>query len=114
DAASPLASRAVPPRARIYTLSLRDALPIFERREPASLGEAQGAVQVLRLDLDRRELASVGQAHPAAAREVVADLTDGADRVLEREVAPRAGILLEHPQHDRCRADLEERRVLAH
>ena len=84
------------------------------RREPASLGEAQGAVQVLRLDFDRRELASVGEPHPAATSEVVADLADGTDRVLECEVAPRARVLLEHSQHDRRRADLEERRVLAH
>src|SRR5207244_12323460 len=107
DAASPLASRAVPPRARIYTLSLRDALPIFERREPAPLGEAQGTVQVLRLDLDRRELASVGQAHPAAAREVVADLTDGADRVLERSEEDTSE--LQSPDHLVCRLPLEQK-----
>jgi len=87
---------------------------LLERREAAPLGEPESAVQVLGLDLDRRQLAPVGQPHPAATREVVADLADGADRVLEREVAPGAGVLLEHPQHDRRRADLEERRVLAH
>ena len=87
---------------------------LLERREPAALREPQRAGEVLGLDLDRRELAPVGEAHAAPARDVVADLADGADRVLEREVAPRARVLFEHAQHDRRRADLEEGRVLAH
>jgi hypothetical protein len=87
---------------------------LLQRRQPAALGELQRALQVLRLNLHRRELAAVGEPHPATARDVVADLADGADGVLEREVAPRARVLLQHAQHDRRRPDLEERRVLAH
>ena len=87
---------------------------LLERAEPAALGEAQRPVQVLALDLDRGELTPVGEPDPPAAGDVVADLTDRADRVLEGEVAPRARVLFEHAQQDRRRPDLEERRVLAH
>ena len=63
---------------------------LLERREPPSLRELQRAVEVLGLDLDRRQLAPVGEPHAAPARDVVADLADRTDRVLEREVAPGA------------------------
>ena len=56
---------------------------LLERGEPALLRELQRALEVLGLDLDRGELAPVGQAHPAPTRHVVADLTDRPDRVLE-------------------------------
>ena len=44
----------------------------------------------------------------------MADLADRPDRVLQRHVAQHDAAVLEHPQHARRGADLEERRVLAH
>ena len=87
---------------------------LLERRQAVALGEAQRPVEVLGLDVDRRELAAVGEANAPAAGDVVADLADRADRVLEREVAPGRAVVFEHAQDDRRRADLQERRVLAH
>ena len=81
---------------------------------PLVLRVAQRPVEVLALDLERAGLAPVGQAHPARAGDVVADLADGADRVLEGHVAQHDDGLLEHAQQDRRRADLEEGGVLAH
>src|SRR5664279_2851160 len=78
---------------------------LLERSEAVALREPQGAVQVLALDLDGRELTAVRQSHPAPAGDVVADLADRPDRVLQREVAPGARVLLEHPQEDRGRPD---------
>ena len=87
---------------------------LLEGREAVTLREPQRAVEVLRLDVDRRKLAAVGEAHAAPAGDVVADLADRSDRVLEREVAPRRAVVFEHAQDDRSCAELEEGRVLAH
>ena len=48
------------------------------------------------------------------AGEVVADVADGADRVLEGHVAQHDRRVLEHAQQHRGGADLQEGRVLAH
>src|SRR4051812_27568175 len=85
---------------------------LLEGREAAALGEAQRARQVFGLDLDGRELASVRESYAPATRDVVADLADCPDRVLQRQVAPRRAVLFEHPEDDRSRAHLQERRVL--
>ena len=59
-------------------------------------------------------LAAVGQADLAPAGEVVADLPDGPDRVLEGQVPQHRAGVLEHPQEDAGRPDLQEGGVLAH
>src|SRR5581483_10469934 len=70
-------------------LELREAvLPhleglLLERAQTLGLRVPQGTVEVLALDVDGARLAPVRQAHPPAAGDVVADLADGADRVLE-------------------------------
>ncbi len=47
------------------------------------------------------------------ARQIVADLADGTDRVVQREVAERDACL-DHLEHQRGGADLEHRGGLAH
>ena len=96
-----------------------DVFPHFERLrfhriERVTLGEPQGAVEVLGLDIDGRELPPVRESHSPATRDVVADLADSANRVLEREVSPGTRLFFQHAQDERHRADLQERRVLAH
>ena len=59
-------------------------------------------------------LPAVGQADPAPAGDVVADLADGPDRVLEGQVAQHGRGVLEHAQQDAGRAHLQEGGVLAH
>ena len=88
--------------------------PLLERREALGVGVAQGPVQVLTLDVERADLAAVGQPHPPAAGDVVADLPDGADRVLQGHVPEHDALVLEHAQHHRGGAHLEEGGVLAH
>ena len=61
--------------------------------------------------LASRPLASL---HLAPAGGVVADLADGPDRVLEGHVTHDDRAVLEHPQHDAGRPDLQESGVLAH
>ena len=101
-------------------LDRRDAVlphverPLLERREALCVGVAQRPVQVLALDVERADLAAVGQPHPPAAGDVVADLPDGADRVLQRHVPEHDALVLEHAQHHRGGAHLEEGGVLAH
>ena len=56
---------------------------------------------------------AVGQPHGAAAGGVVGDLADGADRVLQGEVA-HDHARLDHPQHEVAGPDLEHRGRLAH
>ena len=86
----------------------------LERRQALGVGVADGPVEVLALDVERRHLAPVVETHRAAARHVVADLADGPDGVLERHVAQHDRRVLEHAQQDRRGPDLQERRVLAH
>ena len=62
----------------------------------------------------RRHLATVAEPHGAPTRRVVADLADRPDRVLQGHVTQHDAAVLEHPQHARRGADLEERRVLGH
>src|SRR5579871_1153129 len=87
---------------------------LLEGAEPLLVLVAQGAVEVLGLDVERARFPPVRQAHAAGARSVVADLTDRPDRVLQGHVAQHHARVLEHPQHDRRGAHLEEGGVLAH
>ena len=77
-------------------------------------GEPEGPVQVFALDVEGRYFASVGETDSSPARDVVADLADRSDRILERQIAEHDRRLLEHPQHEGARADLEKVAVLAH
>ncbi len=83
-------------------------------REAPAVPELEGPLEVLGLDVEGPHLAAVGQADPALAGDVVADLPDGPDRVLERQVPQHGGRVLQHGQKDAGRADLQERGVLAH
>src|SRR5674476_230709 len=75
--------------------------------------ERAAAFVVLGLDLYGAQLATVSELDLLAARQVMADLTDGPDRVLQRQVRHRhTG--LKHPKHQIGRADLEHRGRLAH
>src|SRR5581483_10853862 len=94
-------------------------LPHLERlllqgREALRLRVTQGTAEVLALDLERAQLTAVGQPDPPGAGHVVAELPDGPDRVLERHVPQHDRRVLEHPQQDRRRTDLQKARVLAH
>ena len=60
--------------------------------------ELGGPFEVLVLDLQGTELAAVGKLDLLGAGHVVADLTNGPDRVLKRQVAHRHPGL-DHPQH---------------
>ena len=83
------------------------------RGDLAAVDVVAGLAEVLRLDLQRARLATVGQAHLAPTGGVVADLADRADRVLHGEVAHHHAVL-DHPQHEVARGDLEHRGGLAH
>ena len=82
--------------------------------EPALVPEALGPLEVLGLDVERPHLPAVGQADPALAGDVLADLPDGPDRVLEGEVSQHRRGVLEHGEDDAGRPDLQEGGVLAH
>ncbi len=82
--------------------------------EALTVAVADGSLQVLALDVERAHLPTVGQADRASAGDVVADLADGADRVLEGQVAHHRRGVLEHAQHDARGSDLEKGGVLAH
>ncbi|SLC89572.1 Uncharacterised protein [Mycobacteroides abscessus subsp. massiliense] len=72
-----------------------------------------GTRVVLALDVQRAGLPSSGESHGAPSGEIVADLADGPDRVVQREVTERdAG--LDHLQHQRRRAHLEHGGGLRH
>jgi hypothetical protein len=75
--------------------------------------EVLGLAEVLGLDLQRADLAAVGQPDRASAGHVVADLADRADRVLQAEV-PHDDAGFDHPQHEIGRAHLEQRRRFGH
>jgi hypothetical protein len=77
------------------------------------LEEALDPLEVRLLDLQRRHLAPVRQPDPPLAGHVVADLADGPDRVVERQVADD-GLFLEHPQDQVAGGDLQPGRVLVH
>ena len=74
---------------------------------------AQHPLQVLPLDVERRQLAPVGQAHPAPAGEVVADLAQRPDGVLHGQV-PEDHPFFEHLQQGHSAAHLGVVGVLAH
>ncbi len=68
-----------------------------DRGVPPALGdEVHGFGVVLPLDLQGTGLAAVGELDLAPTGQVVADLPDGPDRVLQREVAHRHA-RLDHP-----------------
>jgi hypothetical protein len=69
--------------------------------------------EVLALDVQRRGLTPAGQSHQAPAGQVVADLTDRADRVVQAEVT-ELHALLDHLQHQVGAADLEQGGRLGH
>jgi hypothetical protein len=75
--------------------------------------EPLDAFQVGLLDLQRAHLPAVGQADSPCAGEVVADLTDRADRVVQRQVA-NDRLLFEHAQHQVAGRDLQPVGVLGH
>src|SRR5438270_325194 len=78
----------------------------------APFDEVLGPTEVLLLDLEGGGLPAVGEPHLAPAGHVVADLADGPDRVLQRQVTQdRTG--LHHAQHQVRGADLEHGRGLA-
>src|SRR3954453_19105420 len=88
--------------------------PRDQRRLQVPAGdEVGGPGGVLVLDVQRAAPPAVGEPHLAATGHVVRDLPDGPDRVLHREVAHHHA-LLDHPQHQVARGDLEHRRRLAH
>ena len=68
---------------------------------------------VLALDIQRTGLPAASQPDRPAAGQIVADLADGPDRVVQREVAERHPGL-DHLQNQGCGPDLEHRRRLAH
>src|SRR5207244_2202660 len=86
---------------------------LLEGAEAARLAVAQGAVEVLGLDVDGAGFPPVGEAHPAPAGHVVADLADRTDRVLQRHVAQHDAGILEHAEQDAGGTDLQEGGVLA-
>ena len=86
---------------------------LYLRGESGGPGVAHHSLQVLPLDVKGRKLTAVGEPHGTAAGGVVRDLPDGADRVLQRQVAEH-NVGLEHLQQGRSRSDLDERHVLRH
>ena len=83
-------------------------------RVAATPGDEVGRLGViLPLDLQGAGLPAVGQLHPPSGGHVVADLADGADRVLQRHV-PHDDPGLDHAQHDVGGPDLEQHGHLAH
>ena len=70
-------------------------------------------LEVLRLHLQGGHLATVVQGDGARTRCVVADFSDGPNRVLERQISHH-GARLEHAQHEVGSSDLQHRRGLAH
>src|SRR3954447_15003799 len=87
-------------------------LPVH-RAEALPVDVLRGARVVLGLDLQRRHLPAVGEPDLAPSGHVVADLADGADRILQRHVLDR-DTGLDHPQHQVGHGDLEQRRRLVH
>jgi hypothetical protein len=85
---------------------------VRQRRAPGG-DVLDGAGVVLALDVQRAGLPAAGEPHGTAAGEVVADLADGADRVVQGEVA-ELDPGLDHLQHQVRRPHLEQRRHLAH
>ena len=86
-------------------------LPGHRVVKASPVGEGKRLLEVLGLDLQRRELTAVHQAHQPTAGRVVADLADRPDRVLERQVAQHDAVL-DHPEHEVGRTHLEQRRRL--
>src|SRR5665647_2310061 len=91
---------------------IQDAL-VAQVIQPLAVDERRGPFVVLGLDLYGAQLATVSELDLLAASQVMADLADGPDRVLQRQVRHRhTG--LKHPKHQIGRADLEHRGRLAH
>ncbi len=86
---------------------------LHRRREPRIAGIAERPLQVLPLDVERRQLASVGEAYSPPACGVVADLPDGAYRVLQAQVA-KQDVVLQHLEDARGRAHLHVGGVFGH
>jgi len=96
----------------------QQVLPHLDRtlhcgRETGIPGVPQGPVEVFPLNVERRQLASVGEPHLAPTRRIVADLTNGPDRVVEREVAEHH-VRLEHLEQRGRGTNLHVCRVFAH
>ena len=87
--------------------------PRGDRVVAALLDELDGLVVVVGLRVQRRDVAATGQPDRLATGGVVRDLPDRPDRVLEGEIAQRHSGL-DHLQHQRRAADLEQRGRLAH
>ncbi len=81
--------------------------------EPHGAPVAHRPLQVLPLDVERRQLAPVGQPHPPPAGDVVRDLPDRPDRVLQAQVAEN-DVVLEHLEEGRRGPHLHQRDVLRH
>ena len=79
----------------------------------ARLQVLDGAGVILALNIQRTGLPSTGQPYRSASGEVMADLADGADRIVQGEVAERH-TRLDHLQHQGGGSDLEHGRGLAH
>ena len=88
--------------------------PLLERRQALGVRVAQRAVEVLALDVEGAHLAAVGQADRPPAGHVVADLRGSPGSGSPASCPAARPRVLEHPQQDRRRADLQEGGVLAH
>ena len=62
------------------------------------VGEPKNFVQELSLDVQRRHLPTIGQPDLPPASRVVADLTDGPDRILQGHIAEDNLRLFQHPE----------------
>ena len=71
-------------------------------------------VQELPLDVQRTEFTSAGQPYRPTTREIIADLTDGPDRVFQSHVPEHHARFLQHSEQQSARSNLQEPRVLAH
>ena len=87
---------------------------LFFIGEVVVLGEPNRPAEILALDVEGGDLASVGEPDPLGAGHIVADLANRTDRILEGHVSEHDLGLFEHAQHERARADLQEVGVLAH
>ena len=83
-----------------------ERLLLRRRRTAARRAYLECAVEVLALDIERRDLPAVREAHLAPTGDVVADFANRVDRIFERHVAEDDGRVFEHSQHEAGRRDL--------
>ena len=81
---------------------------VAQRAQAVLLGVLAGGAEELPLHLEGGGRGAVGQGERAGQGEVGRDLVQGPHRVGQGEVAGRAGVVLDHGQHDGGGAHLEE------